>query len=423
MRSAQAKSVRRRLVGMTLLFLALFSVLYWLFVAFAGHELYQQLGYLYADIFSPWTYIDAATYDSLQHAARTGDLDAIIQNSPLLHSSGLAPGEITVPTDLGFWTDGSLYAVRSLAGYNGFMYNEGIVGLALFFIGCLVIGLIMLARSIRYLDELACAVTKLLEGDEKPFELSDRLSLVRSELSTIQLRNISDRNAAKLAEQRKNELVAYLAHDIRTPLTSVIGYLDLLRESPELTAEQRAKYVGIAYEKAVQLEGLVTEFFDITRYNLHAIPIERENMDLALFCQQVADEFYPEADTRGLSLQVEAPADENVFLDPNKMARALGNVLRNALAFADAESTVKLSAAIEDGRAVLRVTDTGKEISPAHLEAIFDKFYREDSARSTEKGGTGLGLAIAREIVEAHGGTISATSEEGVTTFTISVPR
>ena len=421
MRSAQARSIRRKLVGMTLLFLGLFAVLYWVFIVFAGHGLYQQAAYLYADITSPWSYVTDDTYNRLKQSQ--GDVETIIENTPFVQSSAFGQGKITYSYDLGFWTDGTSFAIRDLSGYHAFLSYEETVYVVVFFIGCLVIGLIMLARSTRYLDELSCAVTRLMEADGKPIELSNSLSLIRSELIDIQARNIADRNAAAMAEQRKNELVAYLAHDIRTPLTSVIGYLDLLRESPELTAEQRAKYTGIAYEKAVQLEGLVAELFDITRYNLHAIPIEREQVDLALFASQVADEFYPEAEARGIDLQVKAPIDEKAFIDPSKMARALGNVLRNALAFADPASTVYLSASIEGERALMHVTDTGKEISPAHLETIFEKFYREDAARSASSGGAGLGLAIAREIVEAHGGTISATSDKGVTTFTIDVPR
>ena len=423
MKSAQAKTVRRRLVAKTLLALGLFAAVYWLFVAFAGHGIYQQAGYLYADVFSPWTYIDENTYNALKQAAETGDVDTLVQNAPLVYSSWLGSGEISIPTDLGFWSDGNLYAVRSLVGYNAFMHAETLVCLALFFIGCLVIGLVMLCRSARYLDDLCCAVTKMLEDSSRPIELPDSLAAIRGELSAIQLRNLSDRNAAQMAEQRKNEIVAYLAHDIRTPLTSVIGYLELLREAPDLPAEQRARYTGIAYDKALYLEGLVSEFFDITRYNLQSIPIERENVDLALFCSQVADEFYPEAQERELVLTVDAPEGEGVFIDPEKMARALGNVLRNALAYADAASEVKVSAEIRDMRARIQVTDQGKEISEAHLQSIFDKFYREESARPTGEGGTGLGLAIAKEIVEAHGGTISATSEKGTTTFTIEVPR
>lgn len=421
MKSAQAKIVRRKLLGKALIALAAFTVLYWAFMALFGQNLYQQAAYLYADMTAPWHYVEKSTFETLQSA--NGDAGELVANSPFVSSSSMAPGEVTYSYDLGFWTDGSLYAVRDLSGYHAFLSGRAYVFVGLFFIGALAIGLVLLSRAIRPLDELCGAVTTLLEDPSKPIALSDSLSAIRGELSAIQLRNLSDQNAAKMAEQRKNEMVAYLAHDIRTPLTSVIGYLELLQDSPELPVEQRAKYTSIAHDKAVQLEGLVSEFFDITRYNLQTIPIERENIDVELFCEQLAEEFFPEAQERGLVLDVKAPAGETAFIDPEKMARALGNVLRNALAFADAQSVVSLEAQVHDTTLIMQVTDTGKEISPAHLQSIFDKFYREDSARSTQGGGTGLGLAIAREIVEAHGGTISAASENGVTTFTIEVPR
>ncbi len=183
-------------------------------------------------------------------------------------------------------------------------------------------------------------------------------------------------------------------------------------------------------------------------------------MEPRLFLEQVAEELYPAAEARNVSIAVEVPADEGLYLDPDKMARAISNVLRNAVAYADEGSIIAVEARIEqaapaaldkegakDGgpaegpgtasasattpiaaeppasRWLISVANQGREISAAHLQSIFDKFYREDGARSTNGGGAGLGLAIAKEIVAAHGGTIAASSADGRTVFTIELPR
>ena len=289
--------------------------------------------------------------------------------------------------------------------------------------GWLVIVMAGLNRSLRYFDDLSGAVARLLADRDAPIELPPDLAIAQNELAVIRSQSLADERAAQAAERRKNELVAYLAHDIRTPLTSVLGYLDLLREASELPPDTQRKYAEIAYAKAERLEGLIGEFFEITRYNLQAIPIERENVDVRLFCQQVAESFFPETSARGIGLRVGAPSGVRFFVDPDKLARALGNVMRNAVAYAEDGTSVDLAAACDGPWVTIAVRNRGREISEAHLEAIFEKFYREDGARSTGSGGAGLGLAIAKEIVTAHGGDIAATSRDGVTVFTLRVPR
>ena len=228
---------------------------------------------------------------------------------------------------------------------------------------------------------------------------------------------------AEAAESRKNELVAYLAHDIKTPLTSVIGYLALLAEEPDLPFEKRERFASAALDRARRLDGMMDEFFEITRYNLGSIPVEREQVDAVMLAEQVADELLPAASGRGVSIAVHAP-DRPVdsFIDPDKMARVLGNILKNAVAFANPSTEVLLNVHIEGESVVFAVEDTGREISPEHLVHIFEKFYRVDGARSTGRGGAGLGLAISKEIVAAHGGDITATSESGHTVFIIRIP-
>lgn len=315
-----------------------------------------------------------------------------------------------------------VYRMRDVATYTFVKSFKLPLAPLVFVAGWLAIILRALNRSLRYFDELSGAVGRLLADKDAPIELPADLSIARNELAVIRSQSLADERAAHAAEQRKNELVAYLAHDIRTPLTSVLGYLDLLRETTDLPRETLRKYANIAYSKAERLESLINEFFEITRYNLSAIPIERETVGVRLFCQQVAEAFFPEAAARNIRITVDAAGAGQFFIDPDKLARALGNVLRNAVAYADANSVIAIAARQDARTTTITVANRGREISDAHLETIFEKFYREDRARSSKKGGAGLGLAIAREIVVAHHGDIEAASGRGVTVFTLRIP-
>lgn len=270
---------------------------------------------------------------------------------------------------------------------------------------------------------LTSSVAQILTNSTTPISLPEDLSIVQSELNEIKANTHAAQENAKREEERKNELVAYLAHDIKTPLTSILGYLSLLKEAPEFPEDLRKRYAGIALDKSEHLEVLIDEFFEIARYNLQSIPIEREHMDIALFCEQIVEELYAEAERNRVRIVVNAPEQTTVFADPIKFARAVLNVMRNALAYADPETEIKLEAKPTTKGLIVSVEDTGKEISPSHLQSIFEKFFREDQARTTKQGGAGLGLAIAKEIMAAHKGDITATSEVGKTTFRLFLPN
>lgn len=281
-------------------------------------------------------------------------------------------------------------------------------------------------------DAMEALFSKRGDGPDLPRELAPT---ARALADLRRVRDDAER-AALAAEQRKNELVAYLAHDIRTPLTSIVGYLTLLAEAPDMPEGQRARYAQIALDRSYRLEEMMEEFFEITRYNLSSIPIERQHFDVALLCRQVADEFYPSAQARSIDIEVRTKGSIECFADAEKVSRVLNNLLKNAVAYADGGSTVVVSARREEALAtdvggnrgaesaflVVEVENQGREISPEHLQAIFEKFYREDGARSTQGGGAGLGLAIAREIARAHGGELTARSLEGRTTFALRIP-
>lgn len=227
---------------------------------------------------------------------------------------------------------------------------------------------------------------------------------------------------AKLAEQRKNDLVVYLAHDIKTPLTSVIGYLSLIKEVPDMTVEQRAKCLDVTLDKAYQLERLINEFFEITRYNLQTVELDKEDIDLYYMLFQMAEEFYPLLKPDGKTIRLQMAEDLTVNGDPDQLARVFNNILKNAISYGSSGSAITVTGERKNGQVVITFENTGRTIPQQKLNSIFEKFFRLDDARSTNTGGAGLGLAIAKEIIVLHGGEISASSEDGITTFTVVLP-
>lgn len=256
--------------------------------------------------------------------------------------------------------------------------------------------------------------------DPQPFpEEYSELSTYVSDLKA-QIRH--KEQTLKDESAKKNDLIAYLAHDLKTPLTSVVGYLSLLEEAPDMPPEQKTKYVHIALGKALRLEQLINEFFEITRYNLHEIALEKESIDLGYMLMQMADEFYPVLMDHGNTVNVCAGEGLTVVADSNKLARVFNNILKNAIAYSDRDTAIVITAAHAGHTIRITFTNRGRTIPRQKLQSIFEKFYRLDDARSSNTGGAGLGLAIAKEIVTLHGGSIMAESENQVTTFTVALP-
>ena len=262
---------------------------------------------------------------------------------------------------------------------------------------------------------------------QHPDTAVDQLPMQYAEITAqmVSLNASMERQKRLLQEeaQRKSDLITYLAHDLKTPLTSVIGYLSLLEEVPQLPEEQKEKYTKIALDKALRLERLINEFFDITRYNLHEMVLETQTFDLCYLLRQLVEEFYPLMQQKGCFIQLQIPESLPIQGDPDKLARVFQNLLKNAASYSYPNSPILLTA-MEQGDSIrLTVENQGKTIPPYRLESIFEKFFRLDESRSTDSGGAGLGLAIAREIVTLHNGSIEATSQQEHTVFTVLLPK
>lgn len=296
-----------------------------------------------------------------------------------------------------------------------------------FFIGAMLLVFAVLLWRIfrwtaRYFGEINRGIESLLTDGGDPVSLSPEMLPFERKLNAVKRTLEARKEEAAQAERRKDELVLYLAHDIRTPLTSVIGYLSLLEEEPEAPPEQRAKRVRIALEKAYRLEAMINEFFEITRYNAQQIALSQEPVDLYYLLVQLIDELSPVFAARGNAVALELDENLTVRGDAEKLARVFGNLLKNAAAYSDPGTVITVSGGAAEGDAVLRFRNRGPDIPPEKLEAMFDKFCRLDQARSSGTGGTGLGLAIAREIVSLHGGAIRALSRDHTVTFVVRLP-
>ena len=283
----------------------------------------------------------------------------------------------------------------------------------------MVISYYFIARPNQQLQALVEASGQLSQPTEEPIRLPPAMKSVEDQLNLAREEALRAQQAAREAEQRKNDLVVYLAHDLKTPLTSVIGYLTLLRDEPQISPELRARYTGIALEKAERLEDLINEFFDITRFNLSHLELEKQTVDLSRMLQQVVSEFEEEQ----LTCTLDLPPRMDYPCDPDKLARVFDNLLRNACHYSTPGTEVQISGAETGASIVLSFHNEGRTIPPEKLERIFEQFFRLDSSRATRTGGAGLGLAIAKEIVELHGGTISARSWDNQVEFQVTLPK
>ncbi len=296
-----------------------------------------------------------------------------------------------------------------------------------FFILYLIIGYLWIFHDYwkkpwGYLDEVVSATQTIYEQNDRVVSLPEPLKELENQLNQIKLSVLLSKQAAEQAEDKKNEIIMYLAHDIRTPLTTVIGYLSLLHEAPDLPEKQKEKYVKVALDKADRLEKLINELFEITKYNAHTVVLKKEKVDLSCLLAQVIDEIYPTLSANGNTAVFTAEDDLSVKGDPEKLARVFGNLLRNAAAYSYPQTEISVSAKRTEQDIQIRFVNHGKTIALEQLDRIFEKFSRLDEARLSDTGGAGLGLSIAEEIVHLHGGVITASSENETISFVVTLP-
>lgn len=303
-----------------------------------------------------------------------------------------------------------------------FMDNKDLFVALGFILLFLFFAYLAMSRITRYLDDIGEEIGNILSDSDAPVTLVSELRPISEKLNTLKMTLKRREYEAMESEQRKNDLVVFLAHDLKTPLTSIIAYLTMLDEQRDMPREEREKYVHISLEKSLRLGELISEFFEITRFNLQDIVLEKEKIDVGMMLEQLADESYAVLSNKSLTCTINTGDGLVVNGDPDKLARVFDNLLRNAIAYSYPGTNIDIQAYLENGDVIITFTNQGDQIPQQKLNFIFDKFYRVDNSRSSSTGGAGLGLSIAKEIVELHDGGIAASSSPLCTRFTVKLP-
>lgn len=227
----------------------------------------------------------------------------------------------------------------------------------------------------------------------------------------------------RASEKSKDELITNVSHDLRTPLTSIIGYLGLIEDHQYQSEEDIVKYSHIAYDKAKQMKNLVEDLFEYTKVQQHGAPVNLMTVDLGQLLEQVGASFELEADKKGMAINVSCePTPLSITADPEKLGRLFSNLVANALKYGHGASYIHLTAKQLGEKVVITVANDGEKIPAESVKHLFERFYRVESSRNKATGGTGLGLAIVQSIVELHHGSVTARSDDQETAFVVTLP-
>lgn len=274
-----------------------------------------------------------------------------------------------------------------------------------------------------YLKEIVSGIQEISLGNFEvniPVKSNDEFSLIADSINHMAHEIDTLIQGERKNEESKQQLITSVAHDLRTPLTSIIGYLHILKHSETLEPEQRSKYIEIVYSKSKRLENLIEDLFKFTKYSSDDMKLHLAKIDLVKFMEQMLDEFYPSFQDNDLQLEYECPVEQvNVMADGNLLARAIGNLISNAIKYGKDGKVIRIGLHKFEDKVLVSVLNFGDVIPKEDLERIFERFYRVENSRSEETGGSGLGLAIAQSIIKSHGGEIQVSSDFNGTLFQV----
>lgn len=294
-----------------------------------------------------------------------------------------------------------------------------LVGIILFILYFLLLS----RKMVRYLNQIIEGIRKMSNGDlTTRIEIAeeDEFSMIGNQLNKMADNIIGLMDKERNNEKVKNDLITNVAHDLRTPLTSIIGYLDLVIKNEELEEETKKKYIRIAYDKALRLQSLIGDLFSFTKVSTGELVLKKTKIDIVKLVEQMVEEFYPSFQENELEYEFSSDCDSAVIeADGDLMARAFSNLISNAVKYGKDGKVIKIWIHKTQSTVSISVLNYGEVIPKESLEHIFDRFYRVENSRSVETGGSGLGLAIAKKIAVMHGGSIRAESSVGGTIFEI----
>ena len=313
---------------------------------------------------------------------------------------------------------------RLISLFYNFYYNG--IGYLIISILIIVITLVLVYFEIKdissYVQDIYDSTDKLFDEKNEYISLPGEMKDLEIKLNHFRSESFKNKKLAYENEKKKDELIVYLAHDIKTPLTVVIGYLSLLNEIDDMPRVQRKKYLELVLNKSYRLEELINELFDVARFNSEKIILEKEELNLNLMIEQIIDDFYPILNDLNKKINFKATKNLNIYADPDKLSRVFNNLIKNAINYSKYNTDIDINASKSNNEIIVSVTNKGKMIPKDKLDKIFENFYRIDESRTSKTGGSGLGLAISKEIVSLHGGKIKVTSDKDKTTFIVILP-
>lgn len=347
----------------------------------------------------------------LINVAVIGIIQGVIQSNP-----GLASGIFIIKQSLWFGP----YHTQIWS------YQRIVIGLLMLLDGWVVWWRLKRRYHQYQMDHIIAELHYIAQGhlDHRiPFRLKGSEQHVITSVNALVDSAVQSMNDERQIEKSKDELITNVSHDLRTPLTSIIGYLRLIEDKRYHSEEDIVKYSHIAYEKAKQMKTLVDDLFEYTKVQQHGAPVNMMTVDLSQLLEQVSASFELEGQKRGIEVSsATQPTPLLVDADPEKLGRVFSNLVANALKYGNGASYIKIDARQVGASVVIEVANDGTQIPAASLGHLFERFYRVESSRSKDTGGTGLGLAIVKSIVDLHHGEVEVTSTPQVTTFTVILP-
>ncbi|WP_274365516.1 sensor histidine kinase [Paenibacillus thermotolerans] len=276
-----------------------------------------------------------------------------------------------------------------------------------------------------YLEEIHHGLTEIAKGHfdyQIPVRENHELGRIADSINAMSEQLNRSIQEERNAERTKNELITGVSHDLRTPLTTILGFLEIIDKDRYTDEVELRYYMNIAYEKSLALKKLVEDLFEYTRIN-NGMPLHLQELDVGGFFQQLAEEFVPSLEKASMALQIHAPERPvTIRADGDHLVRAYENLISNAIKYGSSGKYIDIYIAREEGHARVRICNYGEPIPKQDLPYIFERFYRVEKSRSKATGGTGLGLAITKSIIEVHGGQISVESSTERTVFETRLP-
>ena len=341
----------------------------------------------------------------------------MIVNQEISNNPGLQNGIFQIkmslflgPTDLQIWSWGGLFTLMMIIADCGIVYWR-------------------LMRRYRQMQlrHVIAELHYIASGhfDHRiPFKLSGQMQRVVESVNSLVDSTINAMEEERRIERSKDELVTNVSHDIRTPLTSIIGYLGLIENKQYNNDEELLQYTHTAFLKANQMKSLVDDLFEYAKVRQAGVTLNIVPLDIGAMLEQVAASYELEANKKGMAIHVDVPAEPLVIeADGEKLVRVFNNLVSNALKYGAGGKNIYLKAMLVSEKELkVTIANDGEQIPQKSLEQVFDRFYRAESSRSRETGGSGLGLAIAQGIVERHHGYIYVTSDAELTEFIMHFP-